>query len=72
MARWREGFHQKGITFFLLLYIFLKICINKMYFHGVFKVDWSFLMSCSLKVTQYMYQPASQLYGISMSVLKFL
>ena len=29
-------------------------------------------MSCSLKVTQYMHQPTSQLYGIWMPVPKFL
>ena len=43
-----------------------------MYFHGVFKGDQSFLMSSSLKVTQYMHQPASQLYSIWMSIPKFL
>ena len=30
----------------------------------------SFLMSCSLKVTQYMHQPTRQLYNIWMSVPK--
>ena len=32
----------------------------------------SFLISCSLKVTQYMYQPTSQLYSIWMSLPKVL
>ena len=35
----------------------------------VFKGHLSFVMSCSLKVTQYMHQPTSQLYSIWMSVL---
>ena len=33
--------------------------ISKINFHGVFKGYWSFLMSCSLKITKYMHQPAS-------------
>ena len=46
--------------------------ISKMYFRGVFKGHWSFLMSCNLKFTQYMHEPTSQLYGIWLSVPKFL
>ena len=46
--------------------------ISKMYFNGVFKEGWNFLMSCSLKATQDMHQPARQLYGIWMPVLMFL
>ena len=43
-----------------------------MNFNGVFEGHGSFLMSCSLKVTQYMHQPTSQLYSIWMSVPKVL
>ena len=63
MERWREVFHQKG-----------KIkakarCISMVYSRDT---EVSFLMSCSLKVTQYMHQPTRQHYSIWMSVPKIL
>ena len=40
---------------------------HKMYFYGVFKItEVSFLMSCSLKATQYMHQP-TQFFWMSVS-----
>ena len=60
MERWREDFHQK----------------SKIYHQDVFswciQVTLNLLVSCSLKVTQYMHQPTSQLYSIWMSIPKFL
>ena len=52
MERWREDFHQKG-----------KIQASARCTSMVYSADTevSFLMSCSLKVTQYMDQTISQL-----------
>ena len=61
--RWREDFHQKG-----------KIKVSARCTSMVYSRDTevSFLMSCSLKVTQNMHPPTSQLYSIWMFVLKVL
>ena len=61
MERLTEDFHQKG-----------KIqagCTSMVYSRDT---EVSFLMSYSVKVTQYMHQPTNQLYSIWMSVLKVL
>ena len=60
MERWREDFHRKGKIYQQDVFSW---CIQ-----GTLKL----LVSCSLKVTQYMHQPTSQLYSIWMSVPKFL
>ena len=60
MERWREDFHQKGKIYQQDVFSW---CIQ-----GALKL----LDACSLKVTQYMHQPTSQLFSIWMSVPKFL
>ena len=55
MESWRENFHQKGKT------LPSARCTSMVYSRDT---EVSFLMSCSLKVTQYMHQPTSQLYCI--------
>ena len=54
MERWREDFHQKGKIYQQDVFSW---CIQ-----GTLKL----LVSCSLKVTQYMHQPTGQLYSIQM------
>ena len=63
MERWREDFHQKG-----------KIKASARCTSMVYSTDTevSFLMSCSLKVTQYRDQKTGQLCSIWMSVPKVL
>ena len=63
MDRWREDFHQK-----------CKIQVSARFTSMVYSRDTevSLLISCSLKVTQYMYETTSQLYSIWMSVPKVL
>ena len=63
MERWREDFHQKGN-------IYASTRCTSMVYSKDTKA--SFLMPCSLKVTQYMHLPPTQLYSIWMSVPKVL
>ena len=59
MERWREGFHQKG-----------KIYPQDVFLWGI--QGGLKLLDASHKVTQYMYQPASEPYSICLSVPKLL
>ena len=63
MERWKEDFHQKG-----------KIWASAKCTSMVYSTDTevSFLVSCSLKVTQYIDQKTSQLDSIWISFPKVL
>ena len=63
MERWKEDFHQKGK-------IWASARCTTMAYSADAEV--SFLMSCSLKVTQYLDQTTSQLHSIWISVPKVL
>ena len=63
MGRWREDFHQKGK---------MKASGRSTSMMYSRDTEVSYLMSCSLKVTQYMHQPTSKFYIIWMSVPKVL
>ena len=62
MERWRGAFHQTGK-------IYASARCTSMVYSRDTEVN---LMSCSLKVTQYMDQTTSQPYSIWMSVPKVL
>ena len=63
MESWREDIHHKGRM------EESQRCTSMVYSRDT---EVSFLMSCNLKVTQYMHQPTRQLYSIWMSVPKVL